>query len=101
MEYKITRFEQIGDELFIRIEHKEFPLYVEHHFTEEEKSNLEDTIAKLVAELEIQADNYVPPPPIVSRLDEIESLITDEAKIRSYKEQLLRERESMEGNQTR
>ncbi len=77
MEYKITRFEKIGDQMFIRIDDVNKPVYVEHFFTEEEKQDINGTIERLIAELEVMAEEYNEEPTTKSKLNEIKNLVID------------------------
>lgn len=95
MNYKITRFEQKGDELFICINHTEKPVYIEHFFTEEEKQNVEKTIAKLIAELMLKAEEYIETPQVISLLDEVKDLKIDENEIISLKEKIIQEKNNV------
>lgn len=70
MTYKITRFEQNGNQLFICINSEKNPVYLEHFFTEEEKLDEKGTIERLMAELELKEEEYVEPTPTISRIDE-------------------------------
>lgn len=66
MNYTITRLEKTGDKLFICINSNETPVYVEHFFTQDEQINQQETIDRLVLELEEKSELYVPPEPIIS-----------------------------------
>jgi len=68
--YITTRYEQTGDQLFIRLESTNNPVYLEHFFTSDEQQDIEGTIVDLVAQLQILDDNYVAPIPTVSILDQ-------------------------------
>jgi len=62
--YKISRYEQSSIQLFICINHIDKPVYVEHFFTEGERSTADSiklTIEGLLADLEIKADEYFAP----------------------------------------
>lgn len=90
--YKITRYEQKSDALFICINHKVKPVYVEHFFTPEERKDsiaILNTIEGLVAELLIKADAYVDPEKFVNRINRAERMKTDSARIFQRKAALL------------
>ncbi len=90
--YKITRYEQKSDALFICINHKVKPVYIEHFFTEAERKDsisILHTIEGLVAELLIKADNYVDPEKFVNRINKAERMKTDSARIFQRKAALL------------
>jgi len=96
MNYQITRYEEKSDALFICINHTEKPVYIEHFFLEEERKDEASriaTIEKLVAELEIKADEYVEPEPYVSKVEEARTLELDAKKISDWKETLLLEKQ--------
>lgn len=92
MTYNITRYEEQGDSLFICIVSENNPVYIEHFFTPEEKLNIEKTIAKLVAELEIKDDEYVAPLPVVSKIEEAKTLQIKKVDITSEKAKILAEK---------
>ncbi len=48
--YKITRFEENGEQLFICLNSTNNPVYLEHFFTSEEKLDRAGTIERLVAQ---------------------------------------------------
>jgi len=90
--HQITRYEEKSDALFICINHTEKPVYIEHFFTEDERKDEASRIAcieKLVAELEIKADEYVEPEPFVSKVTEAQALKLDPKKIADRKSELL------------
>jgi len=87
--YNISRFEETGDSLFIAINSTNNPVYLEHFFTEEEKLDIEGTITRLVAELEIKDSEYVAPSVPVSRLKEVENFMVDEEKVALVKSEIL------------
>jgi len=93
MNYTISRFEEQGDSLFICINHNEKPVYKEHYFSEEEKLDQKGTIEKLVAELQVMANEYVAPLPRVSKLEEAKAIKLDSKKIAIAKADYLAERE--------
>ena len=72
--YTITRYEQTGDSLFICLNSTNNPVYLEHFFTEEEKLDIQGTITKLVAELELKDTEYMAPLPVISKLEEVKNL---------------------------
>jgi len=93
--YKITRYEEKSDALFICINHTEKPVYIEHFFTEDERKNeesIKDTIAGLIAELEIKADEYVEPEESVSNLEYAKNLTISNSKITAKKAELITKR---------
>ena len=90
--YNISRYEEKSDSLFICINHTEKPVYIEHFFTDDERKTEESriaTIEKLVAELEIKADEYVEPEKYVSKLDEAKAFSLDTKKIADAKASLV------------
>lgn len=93
MTYKITRFEQTGDQLFICITSKNNPVYIEHFFTEEEKLDEKGTIERLIAELELKDEEYVEPAPVVSRIDECCDMKFSEKNIATKKLEIIAEKE--------
>jgi len=95
MKHKITRYEEKSDALFICINHTEKPVYVEHFFTEEERADdtsKKATIERLVAELEIKAEEYVEPEPFVSKVSEAQAIEISPVKVESAKSAILAER---------
>jgi len=93
MNYTITRFEECGDSLFICINHTEKPVYLEHFWNESEKLDKKGTIERLVAELQVMADEYVAPLPVVNKLEEAKSIVLDSKKIATCKTEYLAKRE--------
>jgi len=92
MNYQITRYEEKSDALFICINHTEKPVYIEHFFSEEERKDEASRIArieKLVAELEIMADEYVEPEKWVSKVSEAQAFNLDTKKIADYKAEII------------
>jgi hypothetical protein len=92
MKYSISRYEEKSDQLFICINHTEKPVYIEWFFTEDERKDEKSriaTIEKLVAKLQIKADEYVEPEAWVSRLEEAKALKLDSDKIATAKAELL------------
>ena len=69
--YTVSRYEQTGDQLFIRLESTNNPVYLEHFFTADEQQDIPTTMIDLVAQLQILDDNYVAPIPVVSLMDSI------------------------------
>jgi len=97
--YQITRYEEKSDALFICINHTEKPVYIEHFFSEDERKDEASRIAcieKLVAELEIKADEYVEPEKFVSKVEEARALKLDTKKIASAKSAILAEKLEVE-----
>ena len=95
--YNITRYEEKSDQLFICINHTEKPVYIEHFFTESERKDDKSkiaTIEKLVAELEIKADEYVEPEAWISKVEEAKALKLDSGKIATAKASLLLAKET-------
>lgn len=86
--YSITRFEETGDQLFIRINHDEKPVYIEHFFTEEEKLDQQGTIEGLIAELLLKADDYIEPIQTVSKIEDAKAMKFDAKKIEAAKQKL-------------
>jgi len=93
MKHTISRFEEQGDSLFICINHTEKPVYKEHFFSAEEKLDQKGTIEKLVAELEVMADEYVAPLPRVNKIEEAKAIVLDSKKIATCKSEYLAKRE--------
>ena len=88
----ISRYEEKSDSLFICINHTEKPVYVEHFFTESERKDEKSkiaTIEKLVADLEIKADEYVEPEKFVSKIEEAKAFKLSTEKIATAKAELL------------
>jgi hypothetical protein len=94
MTYKITRFEQTGDQLFICITSKNNPVYIEHFFTEEEKLDEKGTIERLIAELELKEEEYVEPTPVISRIDECCDMKFSEKNITQKKLEIIAEKQA-------
>lgn len=95
--YEISRYEQQGDSLFICLNHKEKPVYIEHFFSvDEQKDDATKTacIEKLVAELELMAEAYVEPLPRVSKIEEAKALPVTKAHIATAKTAILAERQA-------
>jgi len=96
MKHNISRYEEKSDSLFICINHTEKPIYLEHFFTEEERATEEsrkETIEKLVAELEVKADEYVEPEQYVSKVEEAKAFTLSSKKISDVKIAYLTKRE--------
>jgi len=93
MNYTISRFEEQGDSLFICLNHTEKPVYKEHFFTEEEKLDQKGTIEKLVAELQVMADEYVAPLPRINKIEEAKAIALDAKKVATAKLAFLAKRE--------
>ena len=69
--YIISRYEQAGDQLFICITSPQTPNYIEHFFTSDEKidsTTIKSTIAILIAQLQLSDSLYVPPVPVINRI---------------------------------
>ena len=95
MNYTISRYEEKSDSLFICINSNTKPVYIEHFFTEEERATPEsrkETIERLVAELEIKADEYVEPEKAVSKVEEAKAIVLDTVKIKEKKDEIKAER---------
>lgn len=91
----ITRYEEKSDALFICINHTEKPVYIEHFFTEEERlddASRKATIEKLVAELEIKADEYIEPEKFINKTSAIKNIKLDRDKIKKIKAEILLKR---------
>jgi len=96
MKYSISRYEEKSDQLFICINHTEKPVYVEHFFSPDERKDEKSkiaTIEKLVAELEIKADEYVEPEAWVDKRDSIKDLKISVEKVATQKALILSSRE--------
>lgn len=68
--YKITRYEQKSDALFICINHKTKPVYVEKFLSADERkdtASIVQAIEYMVADLMIKADAYQEPEKFVSK----------------------------------
>jgi hypothetical protein len=77
MGYKITRYEEKSDALFICVNSLNNPVYIEHFFTEEERVDEQSrivTIENLIAQLEVMDESYVEPEPFIVKVDEVQSL---------------------------
>lgn len=95
--HTISRYEEKLDQLFICINHTEKPVYLEHFFTEDERkddSSRKATIERLVAELQIKADEYVEPEPFVSHVEDARKIKLSDANIATAKTEILAEREA-------
>jgi len=82
--YKITRYEQKSDALFICINSTVKPVYLEHYLTEAERKDdkaITATIERLIAELQVKADDYIEPEKYVSKMDKALTLKVDTVKI--------------------
>lgn len=93
--YKITRYEEKSDSLFICIADDTKPVYIEHFFTEDERATEESrkaTIEGLIAELEIKADEYVEPEKYISKVEEAKGFILNKDKIATKKAEILAKR---------
>jgi len=92
MKHQITRYEEKSDALFICINHTEKPVYIEHFFSEEGRKDEASRIArieKLVAQLEIMADEYVEPEKWVSKVSEAQAFKLDAKKIADCKAEII------------
>ena len=90
--HNISRYEEKSDQLFICINHTEKPVYIEHFFTESERKDEKSriaTIEKLVADLEIKADEYVEPEKFVSKIEEAKAFKLSTENIATAKAELL------------
>ena len=90
--HNITRYEEKSDALFICINSTVAPVYIEYFFQPDERKDEASriaTIEKLVAELEIKADEYVEPEKWVSNVEEAKALKLDSGKIATAKASLL------------
>lgn len=96
MEYQISRYEEQGDSLFICINSKNNPVYIEHFFTAEEKLDKEGTIEGLVAELELMDEAYVAPLPRVSKLEEAQALTISKDNIATKKASIVSAKKAAE-----
>jgi hypothetical protein len=59
--YTVSRYEQSGMQLFIRLESTNNPVYLEHYFTADEQLDIPTVMIDLVAQLQIIDDNYLAP----------------------------------------
>jgi len=89
MEYEITRFEEQDNQVFMQIVSKNNPVYVEHHFSEEEAGDIKGTTTNLIAELMLLDEQYTPPAPRISRLDEVSTLKISDKEITTQKNLLI------------
>lgn len=99
MEYKITRYEEKSDALFICISSLNNPVYLEHFFTPEERldnTSRKETIERLVAELELRDEAYVEPEKFVSKVEEAEALEISPVDIATKKAAIILEKEEKE-----
>lgn len=90
MKYRITRYEEKSNELFICIVSDDKPVLIEHFFTDIERlsaGNKKATIERLVAELEILNDNFTIPEPITKK--DITKISVDPVKITQVKAEIL------------
>lgn len=97
-DYNISRYEQKSDQLFICINSTVAPVYVEHFFTEGQRScadSIKITIEKLVAELEIKADKYIVPEPLISKVDEAKAIKLSSINIAIFKAEKILESEKV------
>jgi len=94
--YSISRYEQNGEQLFICLNSTNNPVYLEHFFTEDEKLDIEGTITRLVAELEIKDAKYVAPLPTIDKLEEAKDLEIQETDITTAKNLILAEKARLE-----
>jgi hypothetical protein len=92
MTYKISRFEQTCDQLFICINSGNNPVYLEHFFTADEQLDQAGTIERLVAELELLDEAYVAPLPRVDKLEEALLIPVKAKNITSHKTAIVAER---------
>lgn len=83
--YQIVRYEEKGDSLFIAIQSKLNPVYLEHFFTPDEKLDIPGAISDLVAQLSVMDDEYVAPTPTVSKLSDLDNLVIDDAVVKAKK----------------
>ena len=93
--YKISRYEQTGEQLFICINSTEVPVYIEHFFTEGEKStpdSIKITIEGLLAELEIKADAYVAPEPLQNKIVETKKFSFSKRNVATKKAKKIKEK---------
>lgn len=90
--YKVTRYDEIGDQLFICINAIDTPVYVEHYFNEEERLDIAGTIEKLLAELEIRQDEYLPPPIVTDKKKDLKTITPKEKKIQEHKIKLINDK---------
>lgn len=93
--YKITRFEENGEQLFICLNSTNNPVYLEHFFTSEEKLDRAGTIERLVAQLELLDEQYVASLPTLSKIEELEELEINPANILNCKNKIIAEKEAL------
>jgi len=87
-DYTISRYEQKSDQLFICINSTVAPVYIEHFFTEGQRStpdSIKVTMEGLIADLQIKANDYVVPEPIVSKVQEAKNIQLSVIKIAEFK----------------
>ena len=94
--YSISRYEQTGDNLFIRLESTNNPVYLEHFFTPDEQNDIEGIIEGLVAQLEVLDDDYITPTPMISKMDEVPNLSIKTENIAIAKTSFLAEKAKLE-----
>lgn len=86
--FKITRFEQSSDALFICINSAKTPSYVEHFFTDTERKDsieIKKTIEYLIARLRLMDDEYIKPVVFVSNLTKAQKYKFDTLNISKQK----------------
>lgn len=90
--YKITRLEEKSTDLFICINSLNNPVHVEYSFSADErvsKASKEDTIERLLAQLEILDERYVAPEAMISKLEEIKTYTIRPEKVQEHKEKMV------------
>jgi hypothetical protein len=90
--YNISRYEECGDSLFICLNSTNNPVYLEHFFNSKEKKDIEGTIAKLVAELELMDEAYVAPEPRINKIEETQAFNIKTTDIATAKTAIIAER---------
>jgi len=96
--WEVVRYEEKSDALFICINHTEKPVYIEHFFSADERKDEASIIArieKLVAQLEIMADEYVEPEKFVSKVDVAKAFKLDTKKIADAKAEIISAKSSI------
>jgi hypothetical protein len=92
--FSISRYEQTGESLFICISAAN--TYLEHFFSTEEKADVKGTIERLVAELELKEEAYVPPTPVINKMDEVKDLVISTVNIATEKSAIIAEKVAIE-----
>jgi hypothetical protein len=89
--YTVSRFEETATSVFVCLNSKVTPAYVEHFFTSAEMATVKDrkaTIERLVAELELKDEMYKPPLTVTYKEREANLQVLDTVNIRKEKVKL-------------